>query len=854
MGFLARPDDDRGDGLASYLFVDRVHDSEALRVSLLAHLERVRIDTITARDNENVLVFYGLGGMGKTRLSERLEHWLRGDLPSDDHWGPGPLTGVATVRWDLDHGDGALDLVGMLLALRAGLGRVGGRTPAFDLALAAYLCGVRPGETIDLLGGPDGTSVLGVIEAIAADLGASSLVASVSTMAIRRLVDTAVGTYRRHRELGRFAMLGPLLARCQVIPPGNPSPDLVIDLVWLLTEELGAMLPADRPPLVVFVDTFEKIQQPDAIKSEAVMNRILAHLPYALFVISGREKLNWHVPRDGLPKSGRKWWPSLVDGRDVEPRQHLLGRLSEHDRDELIRHRRASANWPISDAELAVAAARTDGYPLHLDAVCQMADNLTEDGATTLTADDLGKNLPDLVKRLLSGLSEEQARAFQAACLLPFFDPELAAAVAGISEGAVGQCIRRTLVEPHQSVHYPFKVHDEICALVRSAGDEVQVGWSDNDWRRAALRGLTEAERRHRHACEAHDDVATSEALVLGITIAVSYDLHADWLADAVRNAPTIRGLAVQLPKGPDGPTDSDALALLQLIHALDAPKSPASLVALREIFDGPTGIAEQGGRWLAYRLRALERRAEALSVFDELTRRFPKKQRLYDNQYSVTLRFMRRFEDCAHYRQEHQLEPVVPIAVQHLQGEDPRSLAHQLDRAGRQTSRRYGFEMETTAWSIEARHRPVPRAVVDAMIERAVILGAPAREVDGWVIRGYAALHHAEQFEVAYNHLERLSRTQSELPRAVLARMLALRGLAAGSSEHIERAIQEASGLQERSSSWVFAEFVLELAGTPLPSGPTQWLAPADMVRERWYGIINRLIERSAAGQILVG
>lgn len=214
-------------------------------------------------------------------------------------------------------------------------------------------------------------------------------------------------------------------------------------------------------------------------------------------MVTGREKLTWHVPRDGLPKTGRRWWPSLADGREREPRQHLLGRLSDHDRDGLIRRRRAAAAWPISDAELAIAAVRTGGYPLHLEVVCQMADNLTEDGVPLLTAEALGRNLPDLVKRLLTGLSSERADAFQAACLLPFFDIGLVAAVSGLREGAVRRCFRRTLVEPHQSERYPHKVHDKIRALVRAAGDEVQSGWSAGDWRQAALRGLAEAKRRH---------------------------------------------------------------------------------------------------------------------------------------------------------------------------------------------------------------------------------------------------------------------------------------------------------------------------------------------------------------------
>lgn len=116
---MRRPDDVMDEsGLASYLFVDRVPDSKALTDSLRAHLDRVRADTIDSTCNENVLTFYGLGGMGKTRLSQRMEHWLQGELGDETEWGPRPIEKAATVRWDLDHGDGNLDLVAMVLALR----------------------------------------------------------------------------------------------------------------------------------------------------------------------------------------------------------------------------------------------------------------------------------------------------------------------------------------------------------------------------------------------------------------------------------------------------------------------------------------------------------------------------------------------------------------------------------------------------------------------------------------------------------------------------------------------------------------------------------------------------------------
>lgn len=112
----------------------------------------------------------------------------------------------------------------MVLALGAGVGRGGVRTPAFDLGLVAYLSGVRPGETVELLSRRDTSSIMSVLESLAGDLGAPDLVASLGTSAIKALVDLAITAYTRHRELARIDRLGRLLERCRAIVAGDPAP------------------------------------------------------------------------------------------------------------------------------------------------------------------------------------------------------------------------------------------------------------------------------------------------------------------------------------------------------------------------------------------------------------------------------------------------------------------------------------------------------------------------------------------------------------------------------------------------------------------------------------------------------
>ena len=842
---------------ASFLFSDRVPESKALSDSLYAHQRRVWADQISAGFEPNVLVFYGMGGVGKSRLSERLEAWLTGSLGTDSEWGVPPLlpAPALTVRWDLNNIRGNLDVTELLIGLRAGLMRSPRAWAAFDLAFAAYLGAVRPGETITLQGGRDQADHLfGVLSSIAADLGAANVATSLSSMAIRRLVELVSNRFQEHHELKKFPNLGDLLARCQALPAGNDSLSVAADLTWLLTEQIEAIPARERPALVIFIDAFERVQDTDAGRPEAALNRLVGQLPFVLFVITGRNQVDWHdAHRVGLKVVGARRWPSLVPGRTQEPRQHVLGRLSPDDAASLFRKRRDIGDWPMCDSLVPALVAQTAGWPLHMDAVCRVADNLTDDGATELTAADLVLNLPDLLRRLFEDLTDEQARAFHAACLLPYFDRGLAAAVGQVSEGAVAGCIRRAIVEQNPSENYPYRVHDEIRALVRGAGSDVKAGWTDNDWRAAAERGLAEARHRHEAAIAADDDRATMEALALAITIGVAHNVHAEWLVDAVRLAPTIRGLAPLVPAVTTVPATTDAVALVHLISALNAPKAQSTPIKLLELFEGPTAIAEQGGRWRAYRLRSLYRPEEALTQFEDLLQRFPERSRLYHHQYSVTLRMMRKFQDAIAYRQANGLGELTRPTLR-LHGRDFDDLSQRLATARRESSRRYGFEQITTAVSEAARYRPVAREFVLALRERAVNLGDPVREADTWIIEGYHHLHDDARFEEALAHLTHLGRIQSDLPRASIARMLGLRALVTGSSEVAGRAWVECSATGPvRLSAWIFTEFVMERIGRPRPPVPTQWLEPLEDVRARWYSVVDGIVERSREGRIMV-
>lgn len=89
---------------------------------------------------ENVVVFYGMGGIGKSTLSRRLQRAFDAN----------PLRDVrksVSVRIDFSE-PASFDIEAILLHLRASLGKLSPTFPAFDLALAAYWERKHPGEPL----------------------------------------------------------------------------------------------------------------------------------------------------------------------------------------------------------------------------------------------------------------------------------------------------------------------------------------------------------------------------------------------------------------------------------------------------------------------------------------------------------------------------------------------------------------------------------------------------------------------------------------------------------------------------------------------------------------------------------
>jgi hypothetical protein len=140
---------DRGVSAAE-AFTNRQAQWELVAAALAEHLAHVAAPGFDVEDLEaprhNVLVFHGIGGIGKTTLSRKLEAALASAEHRPAQWGePAWPAGsrILPVRIDLAHSVGG-DFEHLILTIRAALAVIGRPLPAFeDLSTGSLRAGLR---------------------------------------------------------------------------------------------------------------------------------------------------------------------------------------------------------------------------------------------------------------------------------------------------------------------------------------------------------------------------------------------------------------------------------------------------------------------------------------------------------------------------------------------------------------------------------------------------------------------------------------------------------------------------------------------------------------------------------------
>ncbi|WP_326600308.1 ATP/GTP-binding protein [Streptomyces sp. NBC_01803] len=532
---------------AEEVFSDREDEWEAIARSVTACVAGMSDPGFDVEDFEeprrNVLMFYGVGGIGKTSLSHNAAEKLAGGEGGPNHWPPllDLPARLLPVRIDLSRQAGT-DFETLMLALRLTVARLGRPMPAFDLALRRWWEANHPGQTLDeylhgsrFLGRlSDSMSLSAQMESALADLAQAFLLPGTVGNVVGRGLRTIVRALREHRQQVRA------LARCRRLPDlleAEPDLETLSYYAHLLAWDL-AQLPAEQAALpVVLLDTFEDVGSRAHRELERLIQRVVWLMPNALFVITGRNRLQWDEGRlEGqLDWTGPRAWPFLVPGATQDPRQHRVGYLSAQDCDEYLCRRLTQDGEPLmghSTRQQVISHSR--GLPLYLDLAVMRFLDLYQQRDRHPSPEEFNLDFPALVARTFRDLSSEERQLLRGVSLLDSFSVELATAVAGYDRDTPAlHLVERPFIDQDPSAPWPYHLHDLLRDAIRDTDADSEDRWSAADWRRAAQRAFDALGRELARAEPCGDRKVLMACLRQGLRLARDFRLDPDWLTAA---------------------------------------------------------------------------------------------------------------------------------------------------------------------------------------------------------------------------------------------------------------------------------------------------------------------------------
>jgi hypothetical protein len=605
---------------AQQIFTDRVTEIAAFDASLESlqrSLSAAKLSPVIDRSlpRANVLVYFGVGGIGKTTLSQEIENrFINHDQCSTKRT-------RAAIRFDFSE-TAASDIESYILQLRAGLGHLAGSWPAFDIAFSVYWERAHPGVPLDEFINHDSAlrraaRTVGLSEQISSTLvDVASIALPGAAKAVQTIGGLLYGQAKkavvRHRTLSECELLADLL-------DADADFDTLSYFPYLLAWELDR-LPSPQVRAIVLLDTFEEVTSRNTRDMERWLQRSVFLMPNVLFVITGRDRIDWAdlARTDELDFVGEQRWPNLKAGYLGEgPRQHLIGYLSPHDADGYLAAALTQDGRPVISKgirERIVSASA--GLPLYLDLAVTIYLDILARGETPAES-NFGQPLPAVAAQILRDLERSERDLLRAAALLEAFDLEaLRAACPGVPDSAIRRFKDRSFLEfdPDRTWHY--SLHTILRDAIRHADTDLRDSWSARECADAAARVAAYLQTIAASAAASGDRSTQVAAVQQVIQLCLLTDQFFDWLVDGVQRLLTSGGwgLLADLPSEGNGQVS----ALLIGVQGAKERRSGRldSSIALMDAALGRPGLPQKLHRFLllhrAHALRVAGRYADA--------------------------------------------------------------------------------------------------------------------------------------------------------------------------------------------------------------------------------------------------
>ncbi|MGN5392512.1 ATP/GTP-binding protein [Streptomyces sp. JL7001] len=541
---------------AGEAFTNRQLQWELVAAALTGHLRHTADAAFDVEDLEaprdNIMVIHGVGGIGKTTLSRKLEATLTNAEQRPVQWGEPTWAGerILPVRIDLSRSAGT-SFEDLLLTIRAALSTLGRPLPAFDVALRRYWEEQHPGESLEEylsrggLAGRFGKAMPQQMQNAMADVAQALLLPGSVGTAIGQLTGSLVRSLRERRQTVR-ALAG--CTRLADLLEAEPDLETLSFYPHLLAWELAQLPPDKHATPVILLDTFEDVGDRTHRDLERLIQRVVWLMPNAFFIITGRSRLQWadSALQGQLDYTGPTAWPGLAAPASSIPatraagtavrrrgRQVLVGDFSPEDCDDYLARRLSRDGQALLSSDIRqVITSRSHGLPLYLD--LSVLRFLEIRRTRQPVPADFDHDFGALIARTLSDLTPDERHVLRSISLLDAFDLTLATAAGGLSHQAPAQrLIERPFVRENAFGLWPYHLHGLIRSTIRSADDATDDRWTDRDWQQAAERALAALGSQWSAAQTPHDRILLIGCLRQALPLARDFRLDLGWLADA---------------------------------------------------------------------------------------------------------------------------------------------------------------------------------------------------------------------------------------------------------------------------------------------------------------------------------
>ena len=340
---------------ANKIFTDREKPREAFWKSYSQYKETMR-----GEGEVKVLAYYGIGGIGKSTLLQKLQEEIRENIPDPRY-----------VYFDFNI---AQDARTVLEYLKTKISKdYGFSFPLYELGVYAYA--QKIGENMaspQIQGFIERSPFLKIAVTITGLLPFAGMALNILNATDKSIAYLRTVISNHKREI-------------RDIESKTPE-ELYEYLPYLFAQDMANMLENSTEPMVIFLDTYERLVNEMSPVGEPLNNDLwlrgeyglIQNIPNVLWVIAGREKLKWEL-------FNVEWKEALE--------QHLLGNLSRTDADSFMR----SAGI-LNEALRKGLYDLTQGTPVYLDLCVDSCNSLLEQGKEPELS-DFGKNVYSLIER-----------------------------------------------------------------------------------------------------------------------------------------------------------------------------------------------------------------------------------------------------------------------------------------------------------------------------------------------------------------------------------------------------------------------------------------------------------------------